>query len=184
MTREILFVLWFFLPASLANMTPIFAAKLPFLRKLDFPLDCYATFRGKRIFGSHKTVRGFISGIIVGILTVYLQVFLYAHVPLIKTFVSIDYTSVNPLLFGLLSSLGALTGDALRSFFKRQRGIAPGKSWFPFDQLDYIIGGVVFTTCYIRLTVLQYLLLFVIWFLIHPLATFAGYWLKLKNSPV
>ena len=184
MIQDVLFVFWFFLPAGLANMTPIFAAKLPLLRTLNFPLDCYATVRHKRLFGSHKTVRGFISGVMVGILTVYLQVFLYATIPLMKTFVSIDYTAIDPLLLGLLASMGALTGDAVRSFFKRQMDIAPGKSWFPFDQLDYVIGGVAFTACYIRLSLLHYLLLFVIWFFIHPLATLVGYWLKLKNSPM
>ncbi|HAG99645.1 MAG TPA: hypothetical protein DCL75_12535 [Ktedonobacter sp.] len=183
MIKDILFILWFFLPAGLANMTPIFAAKLPLLRTLNFPLDSYMTFRNKRIFGSHKTVRGLLSGMIVGILTASLQVFLYAHVSLIKTFVSINYTVLNPILFGLLSSAGALTGDALRSFFKRQRGMAPGKSWFPFDQIDYVLGGVVFTACYIQLTLWQYVLLFIVWFLLHPLATLIGYLLKLKDSP-
>jgi CDP-2,3-bis-(O-geranylgeranyl)-sn-glycerol synthase len=184
MIKDILFILWFFLPAGLANMTPIFAAKLPLLRDLNFPLDSYMTFRHKRIFGSHKTVRGLLSGMIVGVLTASLQVFLYAHVPLIKTFVSINYTSLNPILFGLLSSVGALTGDALRSFFKRQRGMAPGKSWFPFDQIDYVLGGIVFTACYIQLTLWQYVLLFIVWFLLHPLATLIGYLLKLKDSPI
>jgi CDP-2,3-bis-(O-geranylgeranyl)-sn-glycerol synthase len=182
MIKDILFILWFFLPAGLANMTPIFAAKLPLLRRLNFPLDSYMTFRKKRIFGSHKTVRGLLSGMLVGVLTACLQVFLYAHVPLIQTFVSIDYTSLNPILFGLLSSLGALTGDALRSFLKRQRGMAPGKSWFPFDQLDYVVGGIVFTALYIQLSLWQYVLLFLVWFVLHPLATFIGYWLKLKDS--
>ncbi|MBE3559952.1 MAG: CDP-archaeol synthase [Ktedonobacteraceae bacterium] len=182
--NDLLFVLWFFLPAGLANMMPILVARLPLLKKLDFPLDCYATFRHKRVFGSHKTIRGFLSGILAGILTTYLQVFLYSRVPFIQSFVSIDYTTLNAWLFGLLASGGALTGDALRSFFKRQMDIAPGKTWFPFDQLDYIIGGVLFTVFYIQLTLWQYLLLFAIWFLLHPLSTFIGYQLKLKESPI
>jgi CDP-2,3-bis-(O-geranylgeranyl)-sn-glycerol synthase len=182
--KDVLFVIWFFLPAGLANMAPIFAAKLPLLNRLSFPLDCYITFRNKRLFGSHKTVRGLMSGIVCGVLTAYLQVFLYIQIPLIRSFVSIDYTAINPFLLGLLASLGALTGDALRSFFKRQRRIAPGKSWFPFDQIDYVIGGVVFTAFYIQLTIWQYILLFVIWFLLHPVATLIGYWLKLKDSPI
>ena len=49
--RDLLFVLWFFLPAGLANMMPVFTAKLPLLRTLDFPLDGDATFHGKRAFG-------------------------------------------------------------------------------------------------------------------------------------
>src|SRR5690242_15016556 len=111
--KDVLFVVWFFLSAGLANMALIFAAKLPLLHRLGFPLDCYTTFRNKRLFGSHKTVRGLISGIVVGVLTAYLQVFLYVQIPLIRSFVSIDYTAINPFLLGLLASLGALTGDAL-----------------------------------------------------------------------
>ncbi|HET8851972.1 MAG TPA: CDP-archaeol synthase [Ktedonobacteraceae bacterium] len=182
--KDALFVVWFFLPAGLANMTPIFAAKLPYIRRWSFPLDGYTTFRGKRVFGSHKTIRGVLSGMLIGILTVYLQVYVYVHVPLVRTFVSLDYAAIQPLLFGILASGGALAGDALRSFFKRQLGITPGKSWFPFDQLDYVIGGIVLMAVYVRLTFLQYLLLCLIWFLLHPLATFIGYVLKLKDSPI
>ena len=96
--RDALFVLWFFLPAGLANMTPIFAARLPALSRWSFPLDGYATFRGKRVFGSHKTIRGVVSGMLIGIVTVYLQVPVYAHVALVRTFVLLDYTAIQPLL--------------------------------------------------------------------------------------
>lgn len=97
-------------------MFPILAARFPYLKRWSFPLDGYATFRRKRIFGDHKTLRGLFSGLLIGILTVYLQVYLYLHIPLVRTFVLLDYTSIQPLLLGLLSSAGALAGDALRSF--------------------------------------------------------------------
>lgn len=181
---SIVFIIWFFLPVGLANMTPIFAAKLPYLKRLSFPLDAYITFRGKRLLGDHKTVRGLLSGILVSIATVYLQLYAFEHVPLVRILVPLNYAAINPLLFGLLSALGALGGDAVKSFFKRQLAIAPGKSWFPFDQMDYIIGGIALTALYIQLTLVQYMLLFLIWFLLHPLATFIGYFLKLKDSPI
>ncbi len=181
---DILFVLWFFLPAGLANVTPIFAARLPFLKAFDFPLDFYATFRGKRALGSHKTIRGLLSGILIGILTVYLQIYLYEHVSLVRSFVFIDYSAINPVLLGLLFSLGALGGDALKSFFKRQLGMPPGKSWGPFDQVDYILGGIVLTGFYIRLTLAQYIYLIITWSLIHLAASFIGYLLRLKESPI
>src|SRR5579864_1167301 len=132
---------------------------MSYLKRWSFPLDGYATFRGKRVFGSHKTIRGVLSSMLVGILTVYLQVYVYVHVPLVRTFVLLDYAAIQPLLFGVLASGGALAGDALRSFIKRQLGITPGKSWFPFDQLDYVIGGIALTAVYVRLTFSQYLLL-------------------------
>jgi CDP-2,3-bis-(O-geranylgeranyl)-sn-glycerol synthase len=182
--NDILFVLWFFLPAGLANVAPVFATKLPFLRAFNFPLDFCATFRGKRILGDHKTVRGLLSGILIGILTVYLQIYLYEQVPLVRSFVPIDYSSINPILFGFLSAVGALGGDAVKSFFKRQLGIPPGKSWFPFDQVDYVIGGMIVTSFYIRLTLSQYLILFLLWSLMHPVATFIGYLLKLRDRSI
>lgn len=182
--RDALFVLWFFLPAGMANMAPIIAAHLPVLRTLDFPLDGYATVRKRRVFGSHKTVRGLLSGTIMGLLTVFCQVWLYAAIPVIPSFVVVDYSTLNPWFLGLLMSLGALMGDAIRSFFKRQLDIAPGQSWFPFDQVDYVLGGIVFTAWYIQLTLQQYVLLFCIWFLLHPIATFIGYHLQLKERPL
>ena len=184
MLNEVLLVLWFFLPAGLANAAPIFAAKLPLLRTLSFPLDCYATFHGKRMFGSHKTVRGLLSGILMGTSIVFLQVFLYERVPFIRTFVSIDYASISPLLLGPLAAIGALGGDAIKSFLKRQMDIKPGTSWFPFDQLDYVIGGSICMSFYIQLSFFQYMMLVLVWFLLHPIATFIGYELRLKVSPI
>ncbi len=181
---DVLFVLWFFLPAGLANVAPVFAAKLPFLRTFGFPLDFYTTFRGKRILGNHKTMRGLLSGILIGILTVYLQIYLYEQIPLVKSFVTVNYSSINPILFGFLSAIGALGGDAVKSFFKRQLEIPPGESWFPFDQIDYVIGGMIVTSVYIRLALSQYFVLFVLWSFIHPVATFIGYLLKLRDKPM
>src|ERR1039457_3892121 len=76
MLQEIFFVIWFFLPAGLGNAAPIIAAKFPGLKNWTFPLDGYATFRGKRLLGDHKTVRGLVSGILIGMLTAFLQIVL------------------------------------------------------------------------------------------------------------
>ena len=76
MFRDIFFVIWFFLPAGLGNIAPIFAAKLPWLKTYAFPLDGYAMFRGKRLLGDHKTVRGLLSGLLTGMATASLQVLL------------------------------------------------------------------------------------------------------------
>jgi hypothetical protein len=42
----------------------------------------------------------------------------------------------------------------------------------------------VFTAFYLRLSLFHYLLLLLIWSLLHPLATCIGYVLKLKDSPI
>jgi len=94
----------------------------------------------------------------------------------------INYNSINPLIFGTLAGFGALIGDAIKSFFKRQLQIPPGKSWIPFDQIDYILGGAFFTAFYIRLTLQQYLLAFLLFFLLHFIFNYLGYFLKLRKG--
>lgn len=184
MLKDILLAFWFFFPAGIAIVVPLYAAKLKYIKKFSYPADFYATFRKRRVFGSHKTIRGFILGTIGAILTVYLQVFLYEQYEFVRQLITLDYTKLNPLLLGFLLGFGGLAGDSIKSFFKRQVGIAPGKSWFPFDQTDHIFGGIFFTAFYIRLTLVQYILLALLWFFIHLLSAFIGYLIKLKKTPL
>jgi CDP-2,3-bis-(O-geranylgeranyl)-sn-glycerol synthase len=52
-----------------------------------------------------------------------------------------------PLMIPILFSLcfGALLGDIVESFFKRRIGRDRGQDWIPFDQLDFIVGALVFS---------------------------------------
>lgn len=182
--RLVLFVLWFFLPAGLGNLAPIMAAKIPAFKKYTYPMDFYKKIGKKRIFGDHKTIRGLIAGIIVGILTVYLQIALYNNYKFFRDVSYINYNDINPLVLGFLAAFGALGGDALKSFFKRQFNIPAGKSWFPADQIDYILGGILLTSLYIRFNLQTYTVLIVMWFILHPLSTFIGWLLRLKDDPI
>jgi len=183
--QDILFALWFFAPAGIANSSPVFANKIPVLHKLGMPIDGGKTFRGKRIFGDHKTVRGFIVGVITGFTVAGLQMFLYKNVAwLTELSPTIDYSEPIVLLMGAALGFGALAGDAVKSFFKRQFSVPSGHSWFPFDQLDYIVGGIFASSLFVTLTFSQYVTITLVWFLIHPIATFVGWLLKLKDSPI
>lgn len=153
---------FFFLPAGIANMVPVIVAKIPGLKKWDAPLDFGKKFRGKRILGDHKTIRGFVSGIVAGCIVALV---LY-----------------QSLLLGFLLSFGALAGDSIKSFFKRQMGIASGKSWFPFDQIDYIVGGLLLSVFVVRLSLISYSAIFLLYFFLHLLITMIGYFLKLKKT--
>lgn len=169
-----LYALLFFLPAGISNMTPVFASKLPGLRNWQTPLDFGKTYRGKRIFGQNKTWRGLLSGIFMGTLT---GLILYGP------FFSED----NQLTFLLVCasmSAGALIGDAVESFFKRQRGIASGESWFPFDQTDYIIGGLLFTLPFGLLPLWLAAWVFIIYFSLHLVSSYIGYLVGLKDKPL
>ena len=181
---DIFFSFWFFAPAGLANVCAFASGKIRFLRPFNYPVDFGLHLRGKRILGSHKTLRGFVVGIIAAIIGVYLQVFFYNIFPWQQRIFPISYDAINPVLFGFLLGFGALAGDSIKSFFKRQMGIQPGRSWFPYDQIDYILGGIFFTWFYIPLAWYEYIIIFFVWFLIHPLITFLGYLLKLRRKPI
>ena len=96
----------------------------------------------------------------------------------------IEYDHRNVLLFGSLFGIGALGGDAVKSFFKRRLGIATGTSWFPYDQVDYILGAIVATVLFVQLPVAVYLWAIVLWPAIHLVSTYFGYRLGLKERPL
>lgn len=155
-------------------MTPVFSSKIPYIREWKTPLDFGKSYRGQRIFGKNKTWRGLISGVLFGTITGYI---------LSQTY----FTDYSTLLFTLLAasmSFGALAGDAVESFFKRQRQIPSGKPWFPFDQTDYIIGGLLFTLPVTLIPLWLGAFVLVLYFGLHLLSSYIGYLLGLKELPI
>ena len=185
MLQDALFAIWFLLPAAVANAAPVFAAAIPFLKHLDAPIDGGATWRGRELLGPHKTWRGIIAGIIISTLKLWGQVVLFDQFSWARyAAAGVDYSELPIFVLGPLFALGALGGDAVESFFKRQHGIRSGKSWLPFDQLDYIAGSVLVSLCVVILTPPQYILIFIIWFLVHLISSYVGYKLGLKKEPI
>ncbi|KXK08518.1 MAG: hypothetical protein UZ21_OP11001000506 [Microgenomates bacterium OLB22] len=176
-------LLFYFFPAGVANAVPLVASKIPYLREWTYPMDAYGTFRGKRLLGDHKTVRGLVSGVIASTTVVYLFRWWYAHDAPLREVITLDYLSYHPLVLGPLLAIGALGGDAIKSFFKRQFGIDSGKPWIPFDQIDYIVGTIIFTIWYTPFTPPEYLILFFIGIVAHVLANVLGWLIGVKEVP-
>jgi len=184
MIDDILFALWFFLPAGMANVTPVILAKAPVLKHWNAPIDMGRSWRGKRIFGDHKTWRGLATGIIAGTLVLWLQVALFESGGWVQAFSPLNYSEVSILGLGILLSFGALSGDAGKSFFKRRANVPSGRSWFPFDQLDYIAGGLLLSTLVVQLSFAEYAWIVLIWFGLHLISSYLGYLLKFKDHPI
>lgn len=184
MLNNLLAALWFFWPAGHANMMPVFAAKIPALKRFAQPIDGGRMLHGKRLFGDHKTWRGFIFAFLATIPLVWAQVWAFENWQWIRDISYIDYSALNILQWSFLMSFGALGGDLIKSFFKRRVNVAPGESWFPFDQLDYVFGGLIASMAVIRLSIGDYVLLVVVWFVAHLITVRIGHQINLRDQPI
>lgn len=173
--NHILFAILFFLPAGVANTTPPVANKIPGLKNWKTPMDLGLSFGGKRLLGPNKSWRGLVSGVVAAGLTAWL---LY---PMLGDQVS---SSPEHFIIGAALGFGALLGDAVESFFKRRQGIKSGEAWIGFDQLDYVIGSILFSLLFIRLPLADYLVVIAFYFVGHLVITYFGYRLHFKDKPI
>ncbi len=118
---------WLYLPALVANAMPVVLAKVPFLAPLRIAIWPTA-------LGANKTWLGLVGGIAFGTLVGVVQV----------TLTPWPYDPWTWTAWSALISIGALVGDAVKSFFKRRIGIAPGNAWPVIDGIDYVVGALLF----------------------------------------
>jgi CDP-2,3-bis-(O-geranylgeranyl)-sn-glycerol synthase len=176
--HALLQVLYFFLPAYLANMSPVLVRCR--FSGLAVPIDGGRMLWGKRVLGDHKTWRGLLAGMVAGILVFELQRFAY-KAGVARDLVMIDY-SAHPILPGLLMGLGAGVGDAVKSFFKRRIDIEPGASWPVFDQLDFFLGAYLFVSLVYAPPLLLVLASLPVILLGNIASNAVGYWLGFKKT--
>lgn len=170
--NDYLAAILFFLPAGVSNMSPVIANKIPGISEWKTPIDFGKSWGGRRIFGDNKTWRGLIFGTFMGGLSAILVSKLNAN----------TIVTLAPFWVGLLLGFGALAGDALESFAKRRRDIDSGNSWFPFDQLDYIIGGLVIIYPFVALPLWAIVTIVMAYFVLHLVVSGLGFKLKLKDK--
>jgi CDP-2,3-bis-(O-geranylgeranyl)-sn-glycerol synthase len=157
---DVLFVartVYFFLAAYLANAAPVIFGG-------GAPLDGGRLFLDHRpIFGDHKTVRGTVSGLVVGSVTGLVQ---------------------GDPLRGVLLSCGALGGDLLASFLKRRLNLKPGAPFPVVDQLSFVLGAVALVSLVSPVPSGEMVVTIVVATLpIHFLSNFFAFLLKLKDKP-
>jgi len=169
-------IIWLFLPAGCANMAAAASKHVPFLA---YPIDGNKSWRHEPFFGAHKTWRGLFFGLIASILMAYIQQNVYNTDIRYYLF---DYSSLNFWLMGLLMGAGALLGDLVRSFIKRRLHINPGTPWFPFDQVDWILGAIIFTAWYLPISFGQMVTAVLLSMVIHPLVNYFSYLIHLQKN--
>jgi CDP-2,3-bis-(O-geranylgeranyl)-sn-glycerol synthase len=151
----------FIFPAYCANGAPVLAGGGT---KMDFGKNFYD---GKRVFGNNKTFRGFFFGWAIGLAVGLLECYLFGF----------------PILFAVLTPLGALLGDLAGAFMKRRLSIAPGGLLPIVDQIDFVVGAIVFS---LPLALIGWELAVTVLLItppIHLFTNFLAYKLKLKKNP-
>lgn len=172
MFPSLLSVVWFILPAWVANSAAIDVSGLPILKNYGAPMDFGRKWRGQRILGDGKTWRGFIAGVAAAVLCAYIQQ-LY-QVP--------GYIEMTPLL-GFMLGFGALMGDLVESFIKRQSGLERGHPLFLLDHLDYIFGALFMAWTIVPVDLGYLIMACFITLPIHFIANIVAWAIKLKKKP-
>lgn len=152
-------------PAYLANMLPPIAGALRLPG--GFPLSTC-------LFGSNKTWRGLLSGIIGGALGAWmLWIFGWSWFG----------TQALPVAVGIggLMGAGALGGDLVKSAVKRALHIPSGRPFPPWDQWDFILGSTLITLPYIPFTLPVFIMAMALTPALHLLVNVIAFWLKLKT---
>lgn len=117
-------------------------------RRFALPLDQGKCFRGRRIFGPNKTLRGVIVMVPAAALSFLLLAVLLENTPapLGRPW---PLTTPQYGLLGLIAGLGFMAGELPNSFLKRQLDIPPGGTphapaakavFFLADRVDSILG--------------------------------------------
>ncbi len=156
------YAIYFMLPAYLANVTALAFGG-------GKPLDFNHEFRdGRRILGDGVTWRGTIIGTLIGTTVGLIQGIITGNV-------------IQGILLGLCLGGGALIGDACGSFIKRRLKLKRGKPAPILDQLDFVVGALVFASLIIPIPFEMIVIILVISVFLHLGANIIAYLLGLKN---
>jgi CDP-2,3-bis-(O-geranylgeranyl)-sn-glycerol synthase len=151
-------------PAYAANMAPPFVR---YWKGWNRPIS-------ERRLGSHKTVVGFALGVLAAVLVTFLQ----SRLAWEGAVVAYD----GWLDLGARMGAGAMAGDSVKSFFKRRRGVAPGGTWIPFDQLDFVGGALLLAGWRAGLGWTDVAIILALSVLGHILVNHLGYWLGVRDA--
>ncbi len=133
---------WIVIPIYVANASAVIVGG-------GKPIDFGKNFKdGHRILGDGKTWRGLFTGTFLG-MTAGFGLVVAAKYLNTREYAFLGVTDFEgfPMMILILFSLcfGALLGDLIESFFKRRIGKDRGQDWIPFDQLDFLVGALLFS---------------------------------------
>ncbi len=180
-------VLWLLLPTYVANAF----ATLP--RGRGPPMDFGRSWArdGRRIFGPSKSWSGFLFAGFAAMPICLLEAWLILIAPPdLKLVPVLAPTVLGAVPLAAILTFGAMTGDALGSFFKRRSGLESGARTLLVDQLPFVlvpiaIGLVVYPSLFFGVFGVWQAVLWLLIFTLglHAAFNWVGYWAGLKKVP-
>ncbi|OEC87034.1 MULTISPECIES: CDP-2,3-bis-(O-geranylgeranyl)-sn-glycerol synthase [Methanobacterium] len=177
------YVIYFMLPAYLANVSALVFGG-------GKPLDFGRNFRdGRRIIGNGVTWKGTIIGTLIGTFIGILQGSVSAYYGNIFSLIPgitiiqgpIPTSILQGAIVGLFLGGGALIGDAVGSFIKRRIGIERGKAAPFLDQLDFVIGALIFASLIVFIPLNMIIIILIISIVLHLLTNMIAYLIGMKD---
>lgn len=187
---RLLQTLWLALPVIAGGLLHIVAIKMDVLSPLArMPVDGGLTWRGRRLLGDNKSVRGVILMISATTLCAVVQGLLESHVEWARALSLPGAGRLDPVRWGLLLGTGYVVGELPNSFIKRQLDVAPGgaangwlgPTFWVIDQVDSLIGVLVSMRNAWVPPLDVVVLLFAIALTLHPAVAFGMVVLGLKR---
>ena len=164
---EVFNALYYIFPAYCANGAPVIFGGGRSIDSGKLFID------GKPLFGSHKTIRGFIAGLAIGTFVGWLQEAIAPAAGFPK----------GSVLLGFMLSLGAMIGDLTGSFLKRRLSLDPGAPLPIIDQVDFALMALLMAAPVKPPTIAMTMIILVLTVPIHLLINMLAYLLGLKKTP-
>lgn len=127
----------------------------------------------RRWLGSHKTVVGFAAGVLAAVAATFVQ-----------SRIAWESALAAPepwLTLGLRFGVGAMAGDTAKSFLKRRAGIAAGRPWIPWDQIDFVLGALALVRGATALSWVDLATILALSVIGHVLVNHLAYWLGIRE---
>ena len=182
-------------PIILAGISNMVLIKLPIAQRLHRPMDGGRRLAdGKRLFGDHKTWKGFWGMVAMGAWWLGLTGLLVDLAPSLENYSLINFDEFHSLLsswaYGALWGLAYVLAELPNSYIKRRINISPGaqgsgRLGFAFaflDQADSVVGCLLVLPLFGRLTLVDGVALFLLATALHYLFNILLYYAGLKRN--
>lgn len=177
----VLGAVYFMLPAYVSNLSGLAFGG-------GKPIDGGKNYKdGRRLIGNGVTWKGFMNGTIlgtcVGVLLGIIGTYFGDLSALTGGIIDLHvYGSVfGGLILGFLMAFGALFGDLVGSFLKRRMGLQSGQPAPFMDQLDFVLGALVFALLMVRISWSLFIIIVLLSLILHLGANTIAYLLGIKD---